>query len=279
VIQAQHLEFGYRRSRPVLRDFGLAMAPGRIYGLLGKNGEGKTTFLKLVCGLRHGIRGGLQVLGLDPAARPAALLREICLLPEEVPVQSVSAARFGQLRGPFYPRFSGDTYRRLLGELEVPADQSLAELSHGQRKKAALAFVLATDCRLLLLDEPTNGLDIPSKSVFRRLVANCVTRERCIVISTHQVRDVEDLIGSVAIVNGGAIVLQASLADVGKRLAVSAEAADGSELYAEDGAGGRRHLVRGETAAGSRVDLEFLFNATIHNSAAVAAAIAGEARQ
>lgn len=274
MISARGIQFGYNRKRLVLKDVSLDLAPGRIYGLLGKNGEGKTTLLKLICGLRYPAGGTLGVLGQNPSLRPVALLQDICLLPEEVPMHQATAAQLERLRAPLYPRFNGSDHAALLKEFDVGADMPLTQLSHGQRKKAALAFALATNCRILLLDEPTNGLDIPSKSVFRRLVARALDPTRCIVISTHQVRDVEDLIDTVAILEGGTIVLNTPLADAGEKLAVVSEPGSRRVLYAEENAAGRRCVVVQDSSGGvERLDLELLFNAAISSSREISAAL------
>jgi ABC-2 type transport system ATP-binding protein len=279
VFTAHEVRFGYSRKSVVLDGVTAEFNAGKIYGLLGKNGEGKTTLLKLACGLRYASEGTLSVLGIDPRRRGTELLEQVCLLPEETPVFPISPLRFAALRAPFHPKFSASDFAGLLKEFEVPADKSIAQMSHGQRKKAALAFALATNCRLLLLDEPTNGLDIPSKSVFRRLVAKALDPQRCIVISTHQVRDVEDLIDSVAILDHGRIVLQTSLGDVASKLTLTDEPAGRTVLYSEENAAGRRSVViSNSSAAGvSRIDLELLFNAAISNSREISAALEGRA--
>ncbi|MBD3241864.1 MAG: ATP-binding cassette domain-containing protein [Chitinivibrionales bacterium] len=275
MVDVRQLCFSYTGSAKLFDNLTFSLERGKVYGLLGKNGAGKTSLLKILCGLRYAGAGACTVDGIDCASRSLPQLQHVFLLPEEIPSYPFSAAKLAVVRGPFYPRFDAALYRSLLGELDVPSDRPMAKLSHGQRKKAAVAFGLATNCPLMLLDEPTNGLDIPSKSIFRRVVARCVNDDRTMVISTHQVRDVEHLIDSVAIIDGGSIVLQAALAQVSDKLAVAAEPAAGAEvLYAEDLPGGRRRcLVRNSGIGDGQVDLEFLFNAVITNPRQTAEAL------
>ena len=152
MVEIKSLTFGYGRGERLFNRLDLALNPGSVYGLLGKNGAGKTSLLKLMCGLRYADEGTCIAAGHDSRERGLGMLQEIFLLSEEVPVYRVSANRLASLRGPFYPRFDGKLYAELLREFDVAADKSLAELSHGQRKKAIVAFGLATNCRLLLLD-------------------------------------------------------------------------------------------------------------------------------
>jgi ABC-2 type transport system ATP-binding protein len=264
MVTVEALAFGYKRKRRLFSDLQLHLEPGGIYGLLGKNGAGKTTLLKLLCGLRFPQSGTCRVLGLDPARRPVGLLEEVFLLAEEMPVPPLSGTAYVDLYAPFYPRFEREAFTAHLGELEIDPAERLSEMSHGQKKKFMVAFGLSTGCRLLLLDEPTNGLDIPSKSQFRRLLSRSVRDDRVIVISTHQVRDMEYLIDPVVILDRGQVVFNQPIARIAQRLSVrheTAEPHDDDVLYAEKSMAGyqvvRRLMSNNETG----VDLETLFNA------------------
>ncbi len=263
MIEIKNMSFGYKRQK-LFKDLELSLQPGNIYGLLGKNGAGKTTLLKLICGLRLPQGGTCSVLGFDPAQRPAHLLEDICFISEDLHVPAIPMPAFVKLYAPFYPRFNQAALLEYMAEFELGTTKKLSELSFGQKKKFLLAFGLASGCRILLLDEPTNGLDIPSKSQFRRLLARAGGTEQVILISTHQVRDMENLIDPIIILDEGRIIFQQPLQYAAQRMKASIEReepTDGSVLYAEKTLGG--YMVVRENAGGeeTNLDLETLFNA------------------
>jgi ABC-2 type transport system ATP-binding protein len=262
-IRLEALSFGYTRER-LFDNLGLSLAPGNIYGLLGKNGAGKTTLLKLICGLRLAEKGSCDVMGYDPRTRSAELLEDIYFVPEEFHVPALNLEQYLGVYSAFYPRFDAEAFERYRQEFGIDRKKRLDALSYGQKKKFLLAFGLASGCRLLLLDEPTNGLDIPSKSQFRRLLAGAGDVERIILISTHQVRDMENLIDPIIILDQGRIIFNQPMHEVSRRLQMqleSQEPAQGQALYADKTLGGYvvvRENVDGEEG---RIDLETLFNA------------------
>jgi ABC-2 type transport system ATP-binding protein len=263
VVEIRNMSFGYKKKR-LFSGLDLVLKPGNIYGLLGKNGAGKTTLLKIISGLRQAQEGTCSVLGFDPARRPASLLEEICFIAEELYVPALSPGQFVALHAPLYPRFDHAAFGSYLAEFELTTEKKLTELSYGQKKKFLIAFGLASQCRLLLMDEPTNGLDIPSKSQFRRLLARAGGTDQVILISTHQVRDMENLIDPIIILDEGRVILQQALRDVGTRLRASVEAAepaDGGALYSEKTLGGWAVIRENTGGEESNVDLETLFNA------------------
>ena len=263
MVEIRNMAFGYKRKR-LFSGLNLTLEPGNIYGLLGKNGAGKTTLLKIISGLRQAQEGSCSVLGFDPARRPAPLLEELCFIAEELYVPALSPDLFVALHAPLYPRFDAEAFRSYLGEFELTTDKKLSELSYGQKKKFLIAFGLASRCRLLLMDAPTNGLDIPSKSQFRRLLAGAGGSEQVILISTHQVRDMENLIDPIIILDEGSVILQQPLREVGTRLRASVESAEpteGGALYWEKTLGGWAVLRENTSNEESNVDLETLFNA------------------
>jgi ABC-2 type transport system ATP-binding protein len=266
-IEIRSLSFGYTKER-LFSNLDLTLRGGNIYGLLGKNGAGKTSLLKLICGLRFPDAGTCSVLGWEPRNRPATLLEDIYFLPEEFYTPPISTDLYRQIYAPFYPRFSAEAFREYLEEFDLPAKKRLSELSYGQKKKFLLAFGLSTRCRLVLLDEPTNGLDIPSKSQFRRLLAGAGQEDRIILISTHQVRDMENLIDPIIILDEGQIIFQQSMYEVSRCLRVEMQmeqpAADGV-LYSEKALGGYVVVRRNESGEETQLDLETLFNTVIAN--------------
>jgi ABC-2 type transport system ATP-binding protein len=263
MVEIKNMSFGYRRTR-LFSELNLSLAPGNIYGLLGKNGAGKTTLLKIICGLRLPQGGLCEVLGYDPARRPARLLEDVCFISEELHVPAIRAHLFETLYAPLYPRFNHASFEEYLREFELDTSKKLTELSYGQKKKFLLAFGLASSTRILLLDEPTNGLDIPSKSQFRRLLARSGGDDQVILISTHQVRDMENLIDPIIILDEGRIIFQQPLQEASRRLAASLEREeprDGTAIYSEKTLGGYMVVRENAGQQETNMDLEVLFNA------------------
>ena len=199
MVSIRDLHFAYRR-KPVFSGLSLDLQPGYIYGLLGRNGTGKSTLLRNLAGLLSPRRGKVLVGGLEPRRRQPEFLRKVLLLPEEFHVPAISVKRWVDSQAPFYPNFSREMLERTLREFSIAYDDSsrLTELSYGQQKKVLIALALSANTPLLLMDEPTNGLDILSKSQFRKVIAGALTGEKCILISTHQVKDLENLIDQVS---------------------------------------------------------------------------------
>ena len=277
MVKIRNLSFGYRRQR-LFSGLNLTLKPGNIYGLLGKNGAGKTTLLKLICGLRFPQGGACRIMGYDPAQRPAHLLEDICFIPEELYVPPIRPDLFETLYAPLYPRFSHQAFREYLREFGLDTSRRLSEMSYGQKKKHLVAFGLASRCRVLLLDEPTNGLDIPSKSQFRRLLARAGAEDQVILISTHQVRDMENLIDPNIILDEGKVIFQQPLQEASRRLAVSMERSapsNGGALYVEKTLGGYVVVRPSEGGAEANVDLETLFNTVVASREKVGALFGG----
>ena len=267
MIKVDNLSFGYG-SDSLFRNLSLNLEPGNIYGLLGLNGAGKSSLLKLMTGLLFPRSGELSSLGYEPTRRDPGFLSQIFFLHEEMNAPNVTAQEYIHIHTPFYPNFDHQAFQRYLQEFELPAERKLIELSHGQKKKFLLSFGLACNSSLLVLDEPTNGLDIPSKGQFRRLVAEAVTEERIFIISTHQVRDVESLVDSIVILHEGTVLFNHSMADVSARIKMTQVATRPDDnapglLYCEPVVGGFWTVWKNETNEDSLIDLEILFNTTI----------------
>ena len=247
-------------------DFSLTLGAGRVYGLLGRNGTGKSTLLYLLSGLLFPQQGAVRFRGADVARRQPEELSEIFLVPEEFSLPNVTLSRYVELNRPFYPRFSDELLARCLHDFDLAPDLHLGRLSMGQKKKAFMSFALATGTSLLLMDEPTNGLDIPSKSQFRRVVSSCMTDERTIVVSTHQVRDVDALLDHVVVLEGSHVLLDSSTADVCARLCFEERpmgAALGDVLYEQPSMGGHAVVTRNPGGKETPLNLELLFNALL----------------
>jgi len=268
IINIDDLSFGYKR-KTLFSGLNLALTAGRIYGLLGRNGSGKTTLLNLISGLLFAHQGKIHTLKENPRDRSAHLLSQIFYLPEQIILPSVSSQQYLSLYSPFYPSFDIEHFDQYSDALEIGVTPKLHTLSHGQQKKFMLAFGLAANCPLNLFDEPTNGLDIPSKSIFRKLVTGAVNDEKCFVISTHQVRDIEHLIDTVIVLDNGKIVFSHPLDEVASVLSVQQGKSNqsGAEIYSmEEGLGRYSVLHENTSGTASTVDLEVLFNAILADS-------------
>lgn len=270
MVRIRNLHFGYSRKCPLFQNLDLTLERGHIYGLLGKNGAGKSTLLRNIVGLAFPDAGTCEVLGQPAARRLPAVLADLFFLPEEIYVPAVTAAKFVANTAGFYPKFDHAALAHYLSEFEVPAQAVLTALSFGQQKKFMIAFALAANTSLLVLDEPTNGLDIPSKAQFRKLIATALTEERCLIISTHQVRDLESLIDTVVVLHGQRIVLNVDLGELGERLTfTTVPEADSADLYAEESVRGAQVIRANRSGTAGRVDLELLFNALVGGAPAL----------
>lgn len=256
--------FGYGKE-PLFDELNLNVTPG-LYGLLGKNGAGKSTLLKIISGQLYPHGGSCLTLGENPGDRTPSLLSRLYYLPEDIYVPEIKGSRYVELNAPFYPDFDHKAFRRSLELFEVTDNKKLNTLSYGQKKKFLIAFAVATNCPLILLDEPTNGLDIPSKSQFRQVAAS-MDLERCaVIISTHQVRDMEMLIDPIIIVDKGKIIMNKSMDEIMNSCHIEFQEEDpaGSDaVYWEKVLGGYTVVKRGPSEDARNMDLEFLFNLTI----------------
>ena len=267
MITVKQLSFGYTRRRNIFDSLSLELPKGSIVGLLGRNGEGKTTLLKLLYGQLLRRQGELKVLDSDPKHRAVSFLQQVYLLPEEFRVPPISIRSFFDISAPFYPNYDEAVAKELIDIFGLQWDMNLKKISQGQKKKALIAFALSLRVPLLLLDEPTNGLDIPSKGEFRRTVARYTTEEQTIIISTHQVRDLEQLIDRILIMERGTIFCNATVADITERLSfrlITPELAD-KALYSEPSAVGTVGILPsdGSEESESNYSMELFFNAVI----------------
>ena len=264
MIKFEQVAFGYRSGR-LFDGLDLDLRQGAIYGLLGKNGAGKSTLLKLMTGLLFPRSGEITVLGRVPQRREPGFLSQVFFVPEEFDLPRMTMAQYARVYGCFYPNFSQEQLTALLAEFEVPAAQNLHQMSFGQKKKAAIAFAIACNTPLLLMDEPTNGLDIPSKGAFRRIIAAAADSGRTIVISTHQVRDLDQLIDAVVVLDSSEILLNATTREVAQRLQFTHLNETDEALYAEQTIHGRWGVRLNPTDEESPIDMELLFNAALAN--------------
>ena len=269
MVEMNGVSFSYGR-RTVFEGVDLVLEPGNIYGLLGLNGAGKSTLLRILSGLLFPDSGWVRILGQEPARRDPRFLSSIFMLPEALHLPAIRDREYISRLAPFYPNFDQALLERLLRELEVPRRQTLSTLSLGERKKFHLAFGLACQTSLLILDEPSNGLDIPSKGLFRRLLAEALTDEKILIIATHQAKDVETLIDRVLVLHEGHFILHRSVPEVSAGLQFSLETSppdltSPDLLHMEPVLGGFACVWAQASAGDGHLDLELLFKAVIKN--------------
>ena len=265
MINVNNISFKYAGQRNLVFDnFSLELEANNIYGLLGKNGTGKSTLLYLISGLLRAKKGTVSFDGIETKKRRPETLSEIFIVPEEFDLPAMSLNEYVRINEPFYPRFSREVLEACLVDFELTTDVKLNALSMGQKKKVFMSFALAAGTKLLLMDEPTNGLDIPSKSQFRKVVAQHMTEDRTLIISTHQVHDVESLLDHVLILSRQKLLLDASVADLTEKYTFEYRTPDEMDdvIYAEPSLQGNAVIApRKADAPETQINLELLFNA------------------
>ena len=266
MIEIRNLDFSYKKT-PVFSNINLSFPQGSIYGLLGENGVGKTTLLKIICGLQRPVQGTCTIDGVTSHDRLPEMLQRIVFLPDEVTLPDNSTPRkYVEELAPFYPNFAIGTFLHLMQELEVEPDRIFREMSFGQQKKSLIAASLSLGTDYILFDEPTNGLDIPSKAQFRAILSRCFEERNTIIISTHQVKDVENLIDPIVILSNNAVLLDASVQKITEKLffEYGGDKRDDA-LYSEMLPGGYMNVVPNTTGEESLINIEALFNAVLRN--------------
>jgi ABC-2 type transport system ATP-binding protein len=232
LIEARNLTLRYGRKTAV-DDLSFAIPKGRVVGLLGHNGAGKTTLMKALVGLLPGA-GSLEVMGLQPTRQRVELLESLCYIPDVAVLPRW--ARVDQLitlMSGLHPKFSAERARTLLKRTSVGPRDKVKTLSKGMVVQLHLSLIAAIDARLMILDEPTLGLDILSrKSFYEMLIDEWCDGERTVLISTHQVEEIETLLSDVMILNEGKLVLNISLEDVDRRFVALSHQAEAAERIA-----------------------------------------------
>jgi len=268
MIQFNNLSFGYSNKKLLYENLTLSIKSGSIYGLLGKNGAGKSTLLKNMVGTLFPVHGSVTVNGMSPKSRKPSFLQTVYYIAEDVYVPPLTIKQYQNLFAPFYPLFDSEAFYRHLQELGVEVNGKLNSLSFGQQKKFIIAFALACNTKVLLLDEPTNGLDIPSKAQFRKLIASVMNEDRIIFISTHQIRDLENMIDQVIIVDNGKLLLHSSIDNIAEKVCfktVSEIPSGVKVLYSEKMLRGTSVIIENINGEDSALNLEHFFNGVTEN--------------
>lgn len=263
MIEISDLTFGYSKKSLLFENLNLKLEAGHIYGLLGKNAAGKSTLLKNLAGLVYPLQGSCILNGDHASDRLPSFLRELFFIPEELLLPNITATAYVKGTAHFYPGFDQDQFFKMLDGFEVPVNQPMKQLSYGQQKKMMIAFGIAANTALLIMDEPGNGLDIPSKVQLRKVIAAALTDDRCIILSTHQVRDLESLIDTLIILHEGEIVLNNSLDSIAERIQfTNISSINPDEVLYQSGQGiGTNAISKNTGDAFDKVDMEILFEA------------------
>ncbi len=294
MILINNISYKYRKqTKEVFSNISFNLEQGKIYGLLGRNGVGKTTLLYNILGLQRPTTGNITfegsqvhqspklgakfirvkpaistrgiVIGSDATAieahqRNAEILQECFAVTEVVELPNYSLKKFIDIHAPFYPRFSEEELYQYLSTFNLTREiKDLTQLSMGEQKKVYISFALACNTKLLIMDEPTNGLDIPAKGEFRKNISLAMNANRCIVISTHQVADIENILDDVIIMNNNGILVNDSLLHIGENLLFSENQANA--IFTQPSPGGVYTISANNNKQESIVRLELLFNA------------------
>jgi len=264
MILAQNISYSYNKKTNLFKDLNFDQKEGSIIGLLGKNGAGKSTLLKLIAGLLKSKTGDISVNGFKPYQRTPEFLSDIFFVNDTPFLPRLTIKSYLKVYAPLYKSFDMEKMRQILLEFELQDHQNLSNLSHGQQKKFVIAFALSTNCRLLLLDEPTNGLDIPSKSIFRKVLVNAVEESQLVIISTHQVKDIDTVIDKIVVIEDGKIVFENDIYTITETLKFSkvSNISDASQIvYFEKCVGGFNTIQPATYHEETEIDIELLFNA------------------
>lgn len=265
MIEIKDLAFSYGKT-PILKSITTTLEEGRIYGLLGENGVGKTTLLTLLCGLKKVCSGSITTDGENPFDRTPTLLQNQFYLPDEVLPVAMKAECFAKERGAFWPDYDHAKFLEIMKEFENDPAKKMNQMSAGQLKKTYISLALACGCKYIFMDEPTNGLDIPSKTQFRSAIMKYTSDDSTIVISTHQVRDLENIIDPIIILDRQDVLLNASVEEITSKLYFDyGTQLHPESLYSEQLPGGFIQVYPNTTGEDSKINVEVLFNAVHKN--------------
>lgn len=272
MIDINKLSFAYKKQNNLFKELDLKIDTGKIYGLLGENGAGKTSLLKLIAGLQYPKSGQITIDSICSRGRVPGYLEKYYFVTEEFYLPSIKIECYVKIHSPFYKNFDHEAFKEYISEFNIPKDNQLSKMSYGQKKKFLISFGLATQSKFLFMDEPTNGLDIPSKSIFRRLIAKNINEDRAFIISTHQVKDIEGLIDGVMVLDNGKVVFNETLEEISRKVQCKTIDLDQTEeniIYSEQTIINQKVIIPNENNLDSPIDIEMIFNAVISNNKAI----------
>lgn len=214
IIEVEGLAMHFRGCQ-ALRNVDLAIPRGSVFALLGENGAGKTTLIRILTGFQRPTSGSVRILGLDPLKDALAIRRRIGYVSDTPALyQWMRIDEIGSFASAFYPEGFLDNYHDLITRYELPANRKIKHLSKGQRAKVALALAVSHDPELLILDEPTSGLDPLVRRAFLESMVERAARGRTVLLSSHQISEIERVADRMAIIHDGHVRLQGTLSDM-----------------------------------------------------------------
>lgn len=257
MIKFNEVNYGY--TKKVISNLSFEIIDSGVYGLLGENGTGKTTMINLMAGLLKPDKGEVSVLGFTSFNRNFEMYQDLFMIPEEFILPAISLNKYVNLYSKFYPKFSMENMNEYIDRFNIDSNKRIDRMSMGQTKKCLLAFCFASNCNVMLLDEPTNGLDIPSKIVFRSIVAEKATENRIILLSTHQIRDIDTILDTLLIIDNEQLLLKSTIANIESKLAFVDSETECKPLFKE----GNISIIKNNGEHETPVNIEILFNATV----------------
>lgn len=266
MITISNLEYRYSKKNLIFSGLNLTFSPGKIYGLLGKNGAGKSTLIKNITGMLFPTKGTCNVFNVSPKNREVNFLKDLFFVQEEYYLPNLSINELVKVYKDFYPNFDTNQFGAYVNEFKIEKSKKTTELSLGQKKKILIGFALSANTKVLIMDEPTNGLDIPSKTTFRNMIKDSFKEDRIVIITSHQVRDLDELINAIIIMDGGEILLNNDKNDIAKQLQFEIKDAPKEEnevIYQEKVSNGFASVKENTTNTLGYVDIELLFNAVL----------------
>lgn len=268
MIEIKKMGYQYSKKVQILSELDLSFLPGKIYGLLGKNGAGKSTLIKNITGMLFPTEGYCEVFGLASNKREVKFLKDLFFVPEEYYLPNLRIQELIEIYQAFYPNFDANQFDNYTKEFKIEKSKKTNQLSLGQKKKILIGFALSANTKVLIMDEPTNGLDIPSKITFRNMIKESFKEDRIVVISSHQVRDLDELIDAIIIMDHGKILLNKDKHEIAKQLQfelLDVLKEDDDHIYQEKVSNGYALIRRNKTDILGYIDIELLFNAVLAN--------------
>ena len=272
MIQIRNLSYRYSKRVEIFNNLNLEFKPGKIYGLLGKNGAGKSTLIKNITGMLFPTSGTCEIFEESPKNRSVNFLKNLFFVPEEYYLPNLSIEDLANIYKDFYPNFDTNQFDGYIKEFKIEKHKRTTELSLGQKKKILIVFALSANTKVLIMDEPTNGLDIPSKILFRNMINDSFKTDRIVIITSHQVRDLDELIHSFIIMNDGKVLLNNDKAHIAKHLQF--QLTDSKQettdlIYQEKVSNGFASIKENKTDTAGYIDIELLFNAVLTNPSTI----------
>lgn len=287
MIEIKNLSLGFLKSnglaaartdvklvKPVLENLSLTIEPGKVYGLIGRNGAGKTSLLNCITGILA-FRKKFQCIYLDGVKmniNNPNTHAKLFYVTDTISSIHILADTFANTLSSLYPNFNVKSYKQYMEMFRMNRNVFLDELSLGEKKIVFLCYAFASGAPYIIMDEPTNGLDITSRKVFRKLIASCMTPDRAIVISTHHINEISSLLDHILILDNKHIVFDHSVMETGSVLSfIESDDEDCKQqaLYSMSSAYGNRMILPNTGGTDSEIDYELLFEAVLENGKAI----------